>query len=44
MNDALYNLGYSLGWVVPVAIAIFCINKIRKNLLEIKRLKGEDKK
>ncbi|MBQ8603860.1 MAG: hypothetical protein IJ410_03325 [Oscillospiraceae bacterium] len=43
MNDALYNLGYSIAWVIPVAIALFCINKIRKNHAEIKRLEKETK-
>jgi len=44
MDDMFYNLGYSLGWVVPVAIALFCINKIRKNRAEIKRLEEEAKR
>ena len=44
MNDALYNLGYSVAWVIPMAIALFCINKIRKNHAEIKRLEAEEKK
>ncbi|MBR5521763.1 MAG: hypothetical protein IKU54_07175 [Oscillospiraceae bacterium] len=43
MNDVLYNLGYSMGWVVPVAVALFCINKIRKNRAEIKRLEELEK-
>jgi len=43
MNDALYNLGYSVAWVVPLAIALFCINRIRKNRAEIKRLEAEER-
>lgn len=44
MNEAMYNLGYSLAWVIPVIIALFCINKIRKNRAEIKRLEEEEKR
>lgn len=44
MNDALYNLGYSVAWIVPVVIALFCINKIRKNRAEIKRLEEEERR
>ena len=41
MNDMFYNLGYSMAWVIPVIIALYCINKIRKNRAEIKRLEEE---
>lgn len=44
MNEAMYNLGYSMAWVIPVIIALFCINKIRKNRAEIKRLEEEEKR
>ena len=41
MNDALYNLGTSVFWALPIVIALFCINKIRRNRAEIKRLEKE---
>lgn len=41
MNDMFYNLGYSMAWAIPVIIALYCINKIRKNRAEIKRLEEE---
>jgi len=43
MNDALYNLGTATFWVLPLVIALFCINKIRKNRAEIRRLEEEAK-
>ena len=41
MNDMFYNLGYSMAWAIPVIIALYCINKIRKNRAEMKRLEEE---
>ena len=43
MRENLYNLGYSIAMVIPIAIALFCIMKIRKNKEEIKRLEEEEK-
>ncbi len=41
MDNVFYNLGYGLAWALPVALVLFCINKIRKNRAEIKILEKE---
>ena len=41
MDNPFYNLGYGLAWALPVALVLFCINKIRKNRAEIKKLEKE---
>lgn len=44
MQDAMYNMGSASFWGVLIVIALVCINKIRKNRAEIKRLEEELKK
>ena len=44
MNDVFYNMGYSMAWAIPVIVALYCINKIRKNRAEIKRLEEEQRR
>ena len=41
MQDTMYNMGYAVFWGVIIMVALFCINKIRKNRAEIKRLEAE---
>jgi len=41
MQEAMYNMGAASFWVVVAVIALVCINKIRKNRAEIKRLEKE---
>ena len=41
MEDMLYNAGGAMVWVIPALIALFCLNKIRRNRAEIKRLEAE---
>ena len=41
MQDIMYNMGAATFWVIVILIALFCINKIRKNRAEIKRLERE---
>ena len=41
MEDMLYNAGGAMVWVIPAVIALFCLNKIRKNRAEIKKLEAE---
>lgn len=41
MQDTMYNMGAASFWVVVILVALFCINKIRKNRAEIKRLEEE---
>ena len=41
MQDIMYNMGGAAFWVVVMLIVLFCINKIRKNRAEIKRLEQE---
>ena len=41
MQDIMYNMGGAAFWVVVMLIVLFCINKIRKNRAEIKRLEKE---
>ena len=41
MQDTMYNMGGAAFWVVVMLIVLFCINKIRKNRAEIKRLEQE---
>ena len=41
MQDIMYNMGGAAFWVVVMLIVLFCINKIRKNRTEIKRLEQE---
>lgn len=41
MGDALYKLGFVTPYLLMVIIALFCINKIRKNRAEIKKLEAE---
>ena len=41
MEDMLYNAGGAMVWVIPALIVLFCLNKIRKNRAEIKRLEAE---
>ena len=44
MSDIMYNLGSASFWGVIVFTVLFCINKIRKNRAEIKRLEKEAEK
>lgn len=44
MQEAMYNMGAASFWVIVAVIALVCINKIRKNRAEIKRLEEELKK
>ena len=41
MEDMLYNAGGAMVWVIPALIALFCLNRIRRNRAEIKRLEAE---
>lgn len=41
MQEAMYNMGAASFWVIVAVIALACINKIRKNRAEIKRLEKE---
>ena len=41
MEDMLYNAGGAMVWVIPTLIGLFCLNRIRKNRAEIKRLENE---
>lgn len=41
MQDAMYNMGSASFWGVLIIIVLVCINKIRKNRAEIKRLEEE---
>ncbi|MBQ7903938.1 MAG: hypothetical protein IJ362_09425 [Oscillospiraceae bacterium] len=41
MQEAMYNMGAASFWVILAVIALVCINKIRKNRAEIKRLEKE---
>ncbi len=41
MQDVMYNMGAASFWGVIIAIAVICINIIRKNRAEIKRLEAE---
>lgn len=41
MEDMLYNAGGAMVWVIPALIGLFCLNRIRKNRAEIKRLENE---
>ena len=41
MQEAMYNMGAASFWVIVAVIALVCINKIRKNRAEIKRLEKE---
>ncbi len=41
MQDVMYNIGAASFWAVLIIIALICINKIRKNRAEIKRLEEE---
>lgn len=41
MQDMMYNMGAASFWGVIIAIVLVCINKIRKNRAEIKRLEAE---
>lgn len=44
MQDTMYTMGAASFWVVLAVIVLFCINKIRKNRAEIKRLEEEIEK
>lgn len=41
MEDILYNAGGAMVWVIPALIVLFCLNRIRRNRAEIKRLEAE---
>ena len=41
MEETLYNAGAAMTWVIPALLALFCLNKIRRNRAEIKRLEAE---
>ena len=41
MQDVMYNMGAASFWGVVIAIALICINRIRRNRAEIKRLEAE---
>ncbi|MBQ7816717.1 MAG: hypothetical protein IJ339_05130 [Oscillospiraceae bacterium] len=41
MQEAMYNMGAASFWVIVAVLALVCINKIRKNRAEIKRLEKE---
>ena len=44
MRENMYNLGYSVALTIPIAIALFCIWKIRKNRYEMKQIEEELKR
>ncbi len=44
MDNIFYNLGSAIFYAIPVGVALFCINKIRVNRAEIKKLEKKNKK
>lgn len=44
MQEFFYNLGGGVIMIVPLLIGLFCFNRIRKNMAEIKKLENKDDK